>query len=221
MTTAQSVQTDNASYERMLQKGMAVACFLFGLLLLIAAVYRLTGEDTIHEGSGFLNSNDIYVNNFLWLAWLAGIVAMLGLARLLKDKKPRIAFWGTVCVFIGSVMQLAGYKGSARTVDLRALGFDIYWNTSSGMTPAFFEAFGFTVLLWVIGLIMLAIVVWQTAVLPKWVPLLLIIGTIAYAASENVSGMAGDIITFIAAVSFTIVFSLVGVRLWQGETAVV
>ena len=217
MTMVDSIHNVTAGtmqYEQMVRKGMAVACFLFPLLLLVSAIYRLMGEDTIYETSGFLSSNDIYVHNFLWLAWLSGIVAMLGLVQLIKDRKPIVAFLCTIFVFIGSVMQLAGYKDSARTADLRQLGFDIYWNTSSGMTPAFFEVFGATVLLWVIGLIIAAVVVWRTAVLPKWVPLIAIVGTVAYAVSENVPGTVGGIITLIAVISFALVFSLVGVRLW-------
>ncbi|WP_420643749.1 hypothetical protein [Candidatus Leptofilum sp.] len=224
MTTINSITKTTGGtmrYGQMVRRGMTVACFLFPLLLLVSAVYRLLGEDTIYETSGFLSSNDIYIHNFLWLAWLAGIVAMLGLVQLIKDRKPMVAFLCTIFVFIGSVMQLAGYKGSARTADLRELGFDIFWNTSSGMTPSFFEAFEFTVLLWVIGVFILAVVVWQTAVLPKWVSLIAIVGTVAYAVSENVPGTIGGIITLITGICFALFFSLVGLRLWRGETAVV
>ena len=226
MSTIQSVSgqiASSPSYERMVQRGMAVACFLFPLLFLVAAVFYLTGSREFYQDIGsWINSNDVSTHGYGWLAWYAGLPAMIGVAWLLKEKMPRLAFWATLFTFIGGMSQVSVYRAGFEQALLRLQGFEIYWNTPQlGAPPIYFWAI--TVILWMIGLVLLGIGVWRTGVLPRWVGGLLVLSGLAFFAYQGPGGIVPAIPPIalqVANVCFLLAFPMVGLRLWRGETAV-
>lgn len=227
MTTAQSVQrveeANAATYEQMLQKGMAVACFLFPLLYLVSAVYALTNNATFNSEAGmWIGDNDVEFNRWLTWASFAMIPAMVGLTRLLKEKKPRLAFWGAVFAVIGGLHQAAGGPTEQRLAELRDLGFEVYWNTG-GIARSPLDFTGLLVLLWMIGMIMLGIASWRTGVLPKWAGGLIALGAFAFFLYQGPGGVIPalpPIAYQVAGLCFLLAFPVVGMRLWRGATAV-
>lgn len=226
MTTIQSVQTqttNSQTYERLLQKGMAVACFLFPLLYLVSAVYALTNNATFNtDAGGWIGDQDVEWNRWLTWASFAMIPAMVGLTHLLKDKKPRLAFWGVVFAFIGCLHQAAGSHTEQRLAELRQAGFEVYWNTG-GIARSPLDFIGLTVLLWMIGMIMLGISSWRTGVLPKWVSGLIALGAFAFFIYQGPGGIIQalpPIAYQVAGLCFLLAFPVVGMKLWRGEPAV-
>lgn len=70
MTIAQFVQEQTASsatYERMLQKGMLVACFLFRLRYQVSTVYFLTSTRDFNTEAGMWTDDD----EIAWYRFLA------------------------------------------------------------------------------------------------------------------------------------------------------
>lgn len=225
MTTAQIVQDhveSKASYEQMLQKGMAVACFIFPLLFLVSAIFFLTSAREFNTEAGqWIGSNDVSQFRFVTWAWFTMIPAAIGLTRLLKDEKPRLAFWGVVFILIGGLHQAADHRVEFRLSELRLEGFEVFWNTGGALRSPL-DIIGLTVLLWMIGLIMLGIASWRTGVLPKWVSSLIVLGPFAYFLYQGPGGIVPAIppvMYVIAAVSFLLAFPVVGLRLWRGNTA--
>ena len=226
MTTVQSVQTESknaATYEQMLHKGMAVACFLFPLLYLVSAIYALTNNATFNTDAGaWIGDQDVEWNRWLTWAFFAMIPAMVGLTRLLKDKKPRLAFWGVVFALIGGLYQVAGHHTEQRLAELRDAGFEVFWNTG-GVMRSPLDIIGLTVLLWMIGMIMLGIASWRTGVLPTWVSGLIALGTFAFFLYQGPGGVIEalpPIAYQVAGLCFLLAFPVVGMKLWRGETAV-
>ena len=226
MTTVQSVQTESknaATYEQMLRKGMAVACFLFPLLYLVSAIYALTNNATFNTDAGvWIGDQDVEWNRWLTWAFFAMIPAMVGLTGLLKEKKPRLAFWGAVFAVIGGLHQAAGNHTEQRLAELRQAGFEVYWNTG-GIARSPLDFIGLTVLLWMIGMIMLGIASWRTGVLPRWVGGLIALGTFAFFLYQGPGGVIQalpPIAYQVAGLCFLRAFPVVGLKLWRGETAV-
>lgn len=223
MTTVQSVQTESknaATYEQMLCKGMAVACFLFPLLYLVSAVYFLTGSrefigDPVYQ---WVSTHDIEQYRFSRWAWIAMIPAMIGITRLLQYQKPRLAFWGAVFALVGGVHQADSTEQFRAT--LRQAGFEIYWNT---VAPTPLDFVGLLVVLWMIGMIMLGIACWRTGVLPKWVGGLIALGAFAFFLYQGPGGIIPalpPIAYQVAGLCFLLAFPVVGMKLWRGATAV-
>ncbi len=226
MTTIQSVQTqttNSETYERLLQKGMAVACFLFPLLYLVSAVYALTNNAAFNNEAGmWIGDKDVEWYRWLAWSWFAMIPAMVGLTRLLKDEKPRLAFWGVVFALIGGLYQVSGHRTEHRLAELREAGFEVFWNTG-GALRSLFDIFGLTVLLWMIGMIMLGIAGWRTGVLPRWVGGLIALGSFAFFLYQGPGGIIQalpPIAYQVAGLCFLLAFPVVGLKLWRGETAV-
>lgn len=226
METAESIQENtkvNAIYERMLQKGMAVACFLFPLLFLVSAVYALTATSEFNREAGmWIGDNDVEWYRWLAWAWFAMIPAMVGITRLLKYKKPRLAFLGVVFALIGGYYQLADHRVEMRLAELREAGFEVFWNTG-GMLRSPLDLLGLTILLWIIGMIMLGVAGWRTDVLPKWVGGLIGLGAFAFFLYQGPGGIvpALPLIAYaVAALCFMLAFPVVGMRLWRGEAPV-
>lgn len=225
MSTMQSVagqRVSNLSYEQMVRRGMAVACFLFPLLFLVAAVFYLTGSREYYPNYGLVNSNEAQVHGYSWLAWYAGVPALLGAARLLQEKRPRLAFWAAVFALIGGMSQLAEHRALLYVALLRQLGLEVYWNTPQSVAPPLFF-WAVTVLLWMIALIQLGIGVWRTGVLPKWVGALLAGAAVAFFLAQGPTGSDPIIAPIGLAVTnlcFLLAFPMVGMKLWRGETAV-
>lgn len=226
MTTAQSVNEQTAkstSYERLLQKGMAVACFLFPLFYLVSAVYALTGTSEFNaDAVQWIGSNDVAQYRFSAWAWFAMIPAMVGITRLLQMKKPRLAFWGAVFAYVGGLHQVAGDRIEVRHSQLRDLGIDVYWNTG-GLAFSPLDLIGLAVVLWMIGMIMLGIASWRTGVLPKWVAGLIALGAFAFFIYQGPGGIIQalpPIAYQVAGLCFLLAFPVVGMKLWRGETAV-
>ncbi len=226
MTTIQSVQAQTANsetYERMLQKGMAVACFLFPLLFLVSAVYALTGTSEFDsEAVQWIGSNDAEQYRFSAWAWFAMIPAVVGITRLLQIARPRLAFWGVVFALIGGLHQVSNDRVEVRYAQLRELGFDVYWNTG-GIVFSPLDIIGITILLWMIGMIMLGIASWRTGVLPKWVAGLIALGAFAFFLYQGPGGVIPalpPIAYQVAAICYLLAFPVVGMKLWRGETGI-
>lgn len=225
MSTAQSVSgqiVSSTSYERMVRRGMAVACFLFPLLFLVAAVFHLAGSREYYQNIGWVSSNEAQVHGYSWLAWYAGIPAMLGVVRLIQDKMPRLAFWSAVFVLIGGMSQLAEHRALFNFALLRQVGLEVYWNTPHSVAPPIYF-WAITVVLWMIGLIQLGIGVWRTGVLPKWVGALLQGASLGVFLAQGPTGLVPAIppIAFqVTNICFLLAFPMVGMKLWRGETAV-
>lgn len=222
MTVAKSVQTQSvsaSSYERMLRKGMAVACFLFPLLYMVSAVYALTSTSDFNtEAAMWIGDNDIEWYRFLSWAWFAMIPAMVGLTRLLKYEKPRLAFWGVVFALIGGLHQVADHRVELRLAELRQAGFEVYWNTG-GIIRSPLDLIGLTILLWIIGMIMLGIASWRTGVLPKWVSGLIALGPFTFFIYQGPGGIIQalpPIAYQVAGLCFLLAFPVVGMNLWRG-----
>ena len=209
-------------YEQMLQRGMAVACFLFPLLYLVSAVYALTNNATFNTDAGaWVGDKDVEWYRWLTATWFAMIPAMVGLTRLLKSKKPRLAFWGVVFALIGGLHQVGAHRMERRLAELRELGFEVFWNTG-GIFRSPLD-FGLLVLLWMIGMIMLGIASWRTGVLPKWVGGLIALGTFAfflYQGPDGVIQVLPPIAYQVVGLCFLLAFPVAGMKLWQGATAV-
>lgn len=227
MTTVQSVkrmeEANAATYEQMLQKGMAVACFLFPLLYLVSAVYALTNNATFNSEAGmWIGDQDVEWYRWLAWTWFAMIPAMVGLTRLLKEKKPRLAFWGVAFALIGGLHQVAAHRTEHRLAELREAGFEVFWNTG-GMIRSPLDIIGLTVLLWMIGMIMLGIAGWRTGALPKWVGSLITLGAFAFFLYQGPGGVIQalpPIAYQVAGLCFLLAFPVVGLKLWRGATAV-
>ena len=227
MTTMNSVQkitTEGTQYEQMLQRGMAVACFLFPLLYLVSAVYALTNNATFNSEAGmWIGDKDVEWYRWLTWTWFAMIPAMVGLTRLLKEKRPRLAFWGVVFALIGGLHQVSAHHMERRHAELREMGIEVFWNTG-GIALSPLDFIGLLVLLWMIGLIMLGIASWRTGVLPKWVGGLIALGAFAFFLYQGPGGVIQalpPIAYQVAGLCFLLAFPMVGMKLWQGETAVV
>jgi len=226
MTIAESVQTQTSSstsYEHMLQKGMAVACFLFPLLFLVSAIYFITGArefigDPVYQ---WVSNHDVEQYRFSQWAWMAMIPAMIGITRLLGYKKPSLAFWGAVFAFVGGVFQVSNDGIERRLSQLRQVDLDVFWNTG-GIAPSPLDFIGLLILLWIIGMVMLGIACWRTGVLPKWVSGLIAFGPLAffiYQGPGAVIPALPPIAYLVAAVCFLLAFPVVGTELWRRETA--
>jgi hypothetical protein len=220
-STVQVQETITATYEQMLQKGMAVACFLFPLLYLVSAVYYLTNNATFNtEAGAWVGDQDVELYRWLHWTWFAMIPAMVGLTRLLKEKRPRQAFWGVVFALIGGLHQVGGHRMEIRLAELRELGFEVYWNTG-GIARSPLDFIGLLVLLWMIGMIMLGIASWRTGVLPKWVGGLIALGAFAFFLYQGPGGVIEalpPIAYQVAGLCFLLSFPVVGMKLWRGET---
>jgi hypothetical protein len=224
MTTAQAMQRQNVSstpYERLMRKGMSVACFLFPALYLLSAVFFALdrGEFLGDPQYEWVGGNDIQVYFLLSLAWYAGIPAMFGVARLLKEEMPRLAFWSAVLVFIGGLSQVAADKIALQHALLRELGLEVYWNTVeiSQFPPM---VVGITVVLWMLGLTMLGLGIWRSGVLPRWVGGILALGALSFFLYQGPGGIVREIppLAYVAAgICFLLAFPVVGLRLWQPE----
>jgi hypothetical protein len=224
MTTAQAMQRQNVSstpYERLMRKGMSVACFLFpALYLLSALLFALDrGEFVEAPVSSWAGGNDVQLYFVASLAWFAGIPAMVGVARLLKDEMPRLAFWSVVFVFIGGLNQFSEEKVALQHALLRELGLEVYWNTVeiSQFPPM---VVGITVVLWMLGLTMLGLGIWRSGVLPRWVGGILALGALSFFLYQGPGGIVREIppLAYVAAgICFLLAFPVVGLRLWQPE----
>jgi len=225
MTTAESLQAHTSSsiaYERMLQKGMAVACFLFPLLYLVSAIYFITGTREFIGDPVFqwVSNHDVEQYRFSQWAWMAMIPAAIGITRLLRDKKPRLAFWGAVIAFTGGLFQVSADGVERRGAQLRQAGLDVYWNTG-GIAPSPLDFIGLLILLWIIGMMMLGIACWRTGVLPKWASALIALGPLAFFIYQGPGALIPSLppIAYqVAAVCFLLAFPVVGMKLWRGET---
>lgn len=226
MTTAESLQvhtSSSTSYERMLQKGMAVASFLFPLLYLVSAIYFITGTREFIGEPVFqwVSNHDVEQYRFSQWAWMAMIPATIGITRLLADKKPKLAFWGAVFTFIGGMFQVSGDGTERRLSQLRQADLDVYWNTG-GIAPSPLDFIGLLILLWMIGMIMLGVASWRTGVLPRWVSALIALGPLAFFIYQGPGAIIPSLPPIAyqaAAVCFLLAFPVVGMKLWQGETA--
>ena len=222
MTTAESVQvhtSSSTSYERMLQKGMAVACFLFPLLYLISAIYFITGTrefigDPVYQ---WVSNHDVEQYRFSQWAWIAMIPATIGITRLLGGKKPRVAFWGAVFAFIGGMFQVSNDGIERRLSQLRQADLDVFWNTG-GIAPSPLDFIGLLILLWIIGMMMLGIACWRTGVLPRWVSGLIALGPFAFFIYQGPGAIIPALPQLayqVAAVCFLLAFPVVGMKLWR------
>ena len=224
MTTAQSVQrmeeANAATYEQLLQKGMAVACFLFPLLYLASAVYALTNNATFNtEAVMWIGDKDVEWYRWLTWAWFAMIPAMVGLTRLLKEVKPRLAFWGVVFALIGGLHQVMAHAIDRRLAELRQAGFEVFWNTG-GIIRSPLDIIGLTILLWMIGMIMLGIISWRTGVLPKRIGGLIALGAFAFFIYQGPGGVIQalpPVAYQVAGLCFLFAFPVVGMKLWRGN----
>ena len=225
MKAAQAVHelpTNGASYERMLRKGMAIACFLFPLLYFVSAIYAVSNTSTFNADAGmWIGDNDVEWYRWLAWSWFAMIPAMVGLTRLLKDQKPRLAFWGVVFALVGGLHQVAAHRLDHRLAELRQIGFDVYWNTG-GVLRSPLDLFGLTILLWMVGLIMLGIAAWRAGVLPRWVGGLIALGAFAFFLYQGPGGIVQalpPIAYHIAGLCFLLAFPMVGMQLWPRDAA--
>lgn len=224
MTTAESVQVNtssNISYERMLRKGMAVACFLFPLLFLVSALYFVTGTkefigDPVYQ---WISNHDVEQYRFSQWAWMAMIPATIGITRILAYKKPRLASWSAVLTFIGGVFQVSNDGIERRLSQLRQADLDVFWNTG-GMAPSPLDFVGLLILLWIIGMMILGIACWRTDVLPKWVSGLIALGPLAFFIYQGPGAIIPalpPIAYLVASVCFLLAFPVMGSKLWRGE----
>lgn len=224
MTTAESVQVHTSSstpYDRMLEKGMAVACFLFPLLYLISAIYFITGTkefigDPVYQ---WVSNHDVEQYRYSQLAWMAMIPATIGIARLLGSKKPRLAFWSAVFAFTGGMFQVSNDGIERRLSQLRQAGLDVFWNTG-GTAPSPLDLIGLLILLWIIGMIMLGVACWRTGVLPKWASGLIILGPFAFFIYQGPGAIfpaLPSIAYQVAAVCLLLAFPVAGMKLWRRD----
>jgi hypothetical protein len=196
---------------------MALACFLFPLLYLISAFYYLTDHGEFMPAVySWISSRDPEILGFRWLAGIAAIPAWLGAALLLKNQRPRLAFWSTVFVYVGGLSQAAVDRVGFELALLRQLGFDIHYNTTMEvMGPIGFYAL--TVLLWMIEMVMLGIGFWRTGLLPKWASVALALAGPAYFAFQGppTTPTIPLIAYQLAGLCFLLAFPLIGWRLWR------
>lgn len=221
MATVESVQmraSSRLTYERMLQKAMAVACFLFPLFYLVSAVYALTGTSEFNaDAVQWIGSNDVEQYRFSAWAWFAMIPAVVGITRLLQTKSPRLAFWGVVFVYIGGLHQVANDRIEVRYSQLRGVGIDVAWNTG-GIAFSPLDFIGLTILLWMIGMIMLGIAVWRTGILPKWVGALIALGAFSFFMYQGPGAIIPalpPIAYLVAGICYLLAFPVVGLILWR------
>jgi hypothetical protein len=206
-----------------MRKGMAVACFLFpGLYLLSAVFFALDRGDFLEAPVySWTGGNDVQVYFLLSLAWFAAIPAMIGVARLLKDEMPRLAFWSVVFVFIGGLNQVSADRVALQQALLRELGFEVYWNTVEiDQFPPI--VVGIIIVFWMLGLVMLGVGVWRSGVLPRWAGALLALGSIAFFLYQGPGGIIPalpPIAYQVAAICFLLAFPVVGWRLWGDSEA--
>lgn len=223
MASVESVQvraSSRPSYERMLQKAMAVACFLFPLLYLISMVYALTGTSEFNpDAVQWIGSNDVEQYRYSAWAWFAMIPAVVGITRLLQAKSPRLAFWGAVFAYLGGLHQASGDLVEKRHAQLRGLGIDVAWNTG-GIAISPLDFIGLAILLWMIAMIMLGIASWRTGILPKWVGALIALGAFSFFVYQGPGGIIPalpPVAYLVAGICYILAFPVVGLKLWREQ----
>jgi hypothetical protein len=219
---ARAQVTPGNAYDQLLLRAMAVACLLFPLLYLGSAVFYALDPGTFFpEPYEWMGGNDVEQYGLLWLAWYAGLAAILGVSRLLKEAQPRLAAWAALLVFIGGLTQVGFMLQMLGRNALRRVPFETYHTVLLiDQSPVYI--WSLSVLLWMIGLVMLGIGVWRSAVLPRWVGALLVVGTLAFFMWQGPGGAVSSVIPLIGfplgALCFLLAFPVVGWTLWRNVT---
>ena len=147
----------------------------------------------------------------MWIAFLMMIPAVIGLTYLLVSNGSRLAMVGGCFAFVGLVagasMQVLfrvyavlQEQGSTAAIEQLRSTFKLVAST---------QMIGLT---WPIGLVLLSIACLTTRAVHVAVPVLLLIGAIAFPIGRIAGSIAG---VLISGACFVIVFGIVGMRLWS------
>ena len=147
----------------------------------------------------------------LWVAMMLMIPAVIGLTYLLASNGSRLAVFGGSLAFFGLVagasMQVLfrvyavlQEQGSTATIEQLRSTFKLVAST---------QMIGLT---WPIGLILLSIACLTTRAVHIGVPILLLIGAVAFPIGRIAFSTAG---VLISGAVFVIAFNIIGLRLWS------
>lgn len=221
LAAAQPQSNERTAYERIINGSMAVASFLFPLLYLGSAIFFLTDPGAFYpEPYEWMGGNDVEQFSLLWLAWYAGIPAMLGVASLLKRARPQLAGWAAVYLTIGGFTQTGFTLQMLQRAALKRVPFEPY-HTMLLIDQSPVYVWALSVMLWMAALVMLGVGIWRTGVLPRWTGALLVIGTLGFFLFQGPGGLLSPVVPLIgngvAALCFLLAFPVVGLRLWRGS----
>jgi hypothetical protein len=219
LAAAQQQNSERTAYERIIGRSMAVASFLFSLLYLGSAIFFLANPGVFYpEPYEWMGGNDVEQFSLLWLAWYAGVPAMLGIAWLLKDARPQVAGWAAIFITIGGLTQTGFTLQMLQRAALQRVPFEPY-HTMLLIEQSPVYVWALSVLLWMVALALLGIGIWRTDILPRWTGALLVVGTLGFFLYQGPGGLLSPVVPLIgngvAALCFLLAFPVVGLRLWR------
>lgn len=197
--------TGKADYHQLIRKSMVLACFLFPLLLTIAAIFLLLDDEPRWKG-------------YVHLTWYAGIITMLVIANALSALKPRLAFIAGVFCFVGGISEIIVARVDMEHRILIEQGYDVSWESTIEVVPEI-AFFAITIEMLTIGVLMLGVGTLQTGVFPRWTGGLLVAAAIAYFIYHGPGGAISDdfpkISFLVAVVCYTLGVLPIAWQLWK------
>lgn len=162
---------DGTMLAERLQEQVAGVCLIAGSLLMAASTFLEFAEGT-RFAAGFVGV----------LAYLCFIPALLGIARLLRERAPRLSVVGTlvaICGCGGGVAFEAAilHEWAARAAGLPEAQVAALLEIVKGRVFPALLIFGIQFSL---SLLVLGVGLVKTAVVPKWVPALIVCGALLF-----------------------------------------
>lgn len=184
------------------------------LMLKLAAVCAFLGPLVLF-GSDLLFGSVMAISFVwtigLWIAFMLMIPAVIGITYILAASGSRLGVIGGFIAFIGlvagasmqvlfRVYSVLNEQGSTATIDQLRSTFKLVAST---------QMIGLN---WPLGLILLSIACVTTRAVHIAVPILLVIGAIAFPIGRIAGSTAG---VLISGAAFIVAFGIVGMRLWS------
>lgn len=180
-------------------------------LLKLAAVCGFLGPIVLLTSDLFLGPGSFEWTVGLWTAFMLMIPAVVGFTYLLVAYGSKVALVGGSLAYFGllagasmqilfRVYSVLQEQGSTVTIEQLRSTFKLVAST---------QMIGLT---WPLGLILLSIACLTTRAVHIAVPILLVIGAIAFPLGRIAGSTVG---VFLSGAAFVIAFGIVGIRLWN------
>ncbi len=180
------------------------------LMLKVAAVCAFLGPLILLASDLLLTTPSFEWTIGLWIAFMLLIPAVMGLTYILAASGSRLAVIGGLIAYFGlvagasmqvlfRVYSVLEEQGATATIEQLSSTFKLVAST---------QMIG---LGWPLGLILLSIACLTTRAIHIAVPILLVIGAIAFPLGRIAGSTVG---VFLSGAAFIIAFGIVGLRLW-------